>query len=986
MKNKLTKILSLILITAFIPVSFVAAEESIETNYKDVTTDEAYRVIEMLGILPDSVKEKAATNGILTRAEFTGIIYNIATFNVDIGKTEEGWKNEFFGDYSMEETAEASSEKTAFSDVDLSMEFGHEISYVCGIGLMNGKGNGIFAPDQNVNYIEVAKTIIGMLGYSEFANMSGGYEVGVVTALNNVNLYSPENKDEMTVLDVCKVIYSAFEEEVMVFKHEDGEMNYIQSDESFINKWLELEKVRGVITDNGITALGGETQVDIGKIKIDDYILTVVGENNFIDLIGREVYAYYSFNDDKENELFACIETSRNKITEIDSWDINKYNDYVIEYTENDKNKTVKLKNNTYMIYNGKNKSSWSAEDFSVADGNVTVIENGSDYSVVIIEDYMNVLVSSYNADELKIYNKAKDSIDGNGDEVIELKEIYEDGYIDISWYTGEKATPDDIKPGIVIDLYKSENYVKMVLSDVVINDFTVGALSSIDEYEYYFEIGSGEEKHYVLKRYNNAQNAVEISMNKTYALYLNRNGYVVWIDSNFVKSDSVAYIIKSYVDDESEILCMKILNENGKVINVKGAEKINYTDAEGNKFKLDANAVYVRVRDYNGIITYKMNAEEKITSIEIPRNQKTSDEVLQTIEYNNSDSLGYTSDTSYGHFQGEVFVSDTTKIFIIPASAEDKAVDSNYKVGTRNTVLKGNQKYPAFKAYKYNANSHVAQFLVMEGNVNSEFGYSSATLQFMVVDKISYGLDNEDEECMTVSGWQFGYNIKTNDYITKYAKIDKTDSNGNIVSALEIATDLLNSQNERGELNTYNIQKGDIVRFTTDETGEKITGVQLLYGIERTNPAFPEGRKGWLVGTSGIYSPDDAYSNPFSVINNGSNIGKLNKITEINKHLGGGTRFYCGFVYDYVDGIVELTANDFSVNPVYTGENLSTFAHPRIFKTSTVITKEGDKLTVASGGENSLKTYKNTGNECSRMITVDLDNSFRFYVIINAD
>lgn len=985
MKKTIVKLLSLILVLASIPVKLIWAEETETQITADVISEEAYIVLDSIGLLPDAVKEKAISNGVLTRAEFTGIIYNIATFNVDMGSAKEDWQEEFFGDYSMEETVEATSEKTAFSDVDSSMDFGPEISYVCGRGLMNGKGNGIFAPDSNVTYIEVAKTIIGMLGYSEFANMSGGYEVGVVEALNNIDLYSPKNKDEMTVLDVCKAIYSAFEEEVMLFKYENDGMSYIPSEEKFINRWLELEKIKGVVKDNGITALGGESQIGIGKIKIDDYILTVQEGKNFVDLIGREVFAYYSVNDDKENELFVCIETTKNKITKINSWDVEKYKDYIIEYTENNKNMTVKLKKNTYMIYNGKNKSSWSDADFNLPDGEITVIENGSDYSVVIVEDYMNVLVSSYNADEFKIYNKAKDVVENNGDEVIDLKEIYEYGYIDILWYTGEKASLDDIKAGIVIDLYKSKDYVKMVLSDTVINDFTIGALGSKNEYNNYFEIGSGEESYYVLKRYNDAQNAIDISINKTYALYLNRNGYVVWVDSNFKKSDSVAYVIKSYIDNETESLYLKILNENGKVLTVRCSEKVNYTDEDGNKYKLDANALYVRIRDYADIITYKVNEEELITSIEIPRENKTPDNVLQKLSYNNSGSINYMSDTSYGNFGGEVFVSDSTKIFVIPKSAEDKTIDSNYKVGTRNTVLRSNHKYNQFKAYKYNANSYVAQFIVMEEDVGVKFAYNSSSLQFILVDKVSYGLDNEEEECMTVSGWQFGYEIKANDYITKYAKLNKTDSFGNKVSALDVATDMLSSQNERGELNTYKVQKGDIIRFCTNETGEIITAVQILYGIDRINPAYPEGRKGWLVGTSGIYDPNDAYSNPFAITNIGSDIGKANKITEINKHFGGGTRFYCGFVYDYVDGLVELTANDFSVNPIYTGENLSTFAHPRIFKTSTVITKDGSELSVTTGGASSLKTYKDTGVECSRMITVDLDNSFRLYVIINA-
>lgn len=976
MKKGFIKLLSLVLAAAFIPVAYAEDEAII-----DITNEEAYAAVDGLGLLPDSVTEKAEMNGYLTRAEYAEILYNIVTFDTEI-KEQESWEKEFFGDFSFDETAEVAGEATVFTDVDTAMDAGDAILYICARGIMEGKGSGIFDPDAEISYIEAAKPIVSMLGYSQYANISGGYWKGIQTVLDSLDLYEPSAKDKMTVLDVCKLIWSAFDEQVMIFKFSDGSVTYEESEQTFMNKWMQLDKCRGIVYDNGITALSGKSVVGKGKIKVGDMVLDA--EKDFSDMIGREVWAYYSYSDDKENEVFFLKETSKNIVTVIAAEDIEKYDNYTIEYIKGNSSRKIKLESDAYVIYNGKSVTSWSSDTFDITDGNVTVIDNGSD-DVVLIEDYINVVVSYYNSSEGKIYNRAKDGIDGNGDEVIDIKTVNEDGNLYVYWATGEETTADSIKAGLVADIIQNGDYVKIILSNNIVTDAEINSIDIMSDDDRYFEVTSGEEAYKVFKRYKKAQGAVNITVNSVYALYLNRNGVVVWAESNYAKDGTAAYLIKTYIDEETELLNMQILSENGKVFYVISADSVKYTDTEGNKFKLNASSLYVRLRDYNGILIYKTNELGDVTAIEMPRETSTEDTALQNIDYNTAATMSYKTDGTYGTFRGEVFVNESTKIFSVPTTVSAKADLSNYKVGTKSTLLRDNTTYSDFKAYTLNQNSRLASYLVMPNSASNEFLYSSASLQFMLVDKISNGLSSDDEECVNVSGWLMGYNVKTNDYITKYACYDETDSKGNKVCALDIAQDLLSSYDAEGNTNTYKVQKGDIIRYCTDESGEKITAVQILYGIERENPAFPSGKNGWLVGTTGYYDENNAYSNPFSVTNNGSNTGKVNKLTEANKHWGGGTRFYAGFVYDCVDGIVELTANDLSVN-AYNSESYAYFPEYRIMKTSTVITSSNKKLSVSSGGEDALKTYKNAGAECSRMITVDLDNTFRFYLIINVE
>ena len=84
----------------------------------------------------------------------------------------------------------------------------------------------------------------------------------------------------------------------------------------------------------------------------------------------------------------------------------------------------------------------------------------------------------------------------------------------------------------MVIDMYKTDDYAKLILTDIVIKDFKLLKLNDSDVSEHAFEIESAENKYNVLNRYRSSANAQSLGRNKVYSLYLNRNGVVVWIDS----------------------------------------------------------------------------------------------------------------------------------------------------------------------------------------------------------------------------------------------------------------------------------------------------------------------------------------------------------------------------------------------------------------------------------------------------------------------
>lgn len=977
MKRILSLIFCCVFITLLIPQSIISAENESETDVNCVE----YEVIKQLGLLPNEVVKKAENGENVTRAEFAAVLFNLLDFKnkgvtggVSGGMTAE----EFFGSfYIEEESVEEASDAQAvgiFEDITDDTLFYNEIKYVTSNGYLM-TGNNSFKPDNAVSYVDCLEAVLKLLGAGGYINALGGYPEGVMKYGATKKLYVKGAADRMSVIDVCKLLYTAFDENVIEAKIESEGYSYKESETLFMEKVLGVTEYTGILTNDGLKSL---TEDETRKNNI------IIGDDTFNcdfnceEFFGMNVKAYVSIEDRTEYTVLAIEASKKNIVTEINAKDFTDYDNYRIYYKSGNKEKNVKLSEKTILVYNGKVKESWNKDDFDFADGTIKVIDNGSDYDVVVVENYKSVFVAGYDSDNKIIYNNARDDIDGNGDEEFNLESAYEKEKLIITKKDGTEASIGNIEQGMVIDIILNDDYAKLVLNYEVRKDFIVTSISKGSNYNHYFTVSSGNENIYVLNSILSCADVCDIVIGSSYTFYLNRNSDVAWITNELKNDSNIGYCMRVYSDDDD--VFVKLLTDSGVILKFPVKEKISFVDENGNKSKIMAEAVSVRMDNYNGLISYEADSNNELKYIELAQKQRNNDEKLKLIYDSDGTKISYQTHYSTGltTFQNKFYLTENTKVFVVPDDEESKKVDSNYKIGAKSEFA-ANSSYDV-TGYNFKANSRIAQYVVCRKKVETKFDYGDASLgTFVLVEDIYSGINIDDEPCRIVKGKMFGYgrSVKEVEY---YATIDNKDSRGNTVSEFEIATDMVKSVDESGSYNTYEIQKGDIIRVVTEQDDKTVIMAQLVYSPTMINPEFPNGRTGWLAGTrSNLLNGNDNYTNPFSMNYNNDTLEKCGRWT-------GGCKLLCGFVYNIDSDVMEITTKDLSVDSDYvrlSDEYITEWRRVNPSYTFT-ITKSGKDYTVTKGTGSDVKSFKDAGASCSKVIMCSINMNERATIIIN--
>ena len=124
--------------------------------------------------------------------------------------------------------------------------------------IVNGDGNGNFRPESNITNEEIVKMIVCLLGYSEMAEMNGGYPAGYTATATRIGITSNLNLKTKTPAirnDVAIMISNALDTPIMVEKSE-GEYEdtvYIILDGKNGIPFASIRGTRGMIWDTSLT-------------------------------------------------------------------------------------------------------------------------------------------------------------------------------------------------------------------------------------------------------------------------------------------------------------------------------------------------------------------------------------------------------------------------------------------------------------------------------------------------------------------------------------------------------------------------------------------------------------------------------------------------------------------------------------------------------------------------------------------------------------
>lgn len=701
----------------------------------------------------------------MTRGEFCGIV------------------TKYFGIMPV-----SGSQTTPFIDVEPSHEYFDEIRTLYDMGYISGDENRHFYPDRAITVREAATVIVTALGYKYEAMMNGGWPTGFtsVAVSRGMLTESFENFEvNMTRGNIYKMLFDCLEVPVVTVEGSAGNTAHVTSDENTV-LWVYFKAVKdeGLVTANEYTSLTSPEGAADGRIAIDDTEYTAAADAN--DMIGLNAVYYISYKNDDNGEIVSIYERN-NKITEIDSGNIESVSPGGVEYMPEGEQRlrTAKLDDDADILWNGKAYTGYGTlEDVMPKNGTVRLIDNDNDGAAEVIDvtDYENYYISALDKSNRIVYDygESRNISLGNSEDTIEIYGA-----------DGARTTFSTLKTGAVLSVAKSRGEGGRLIRAYVSEAAAEGTVDSASDDGY--TIGGTQ--------YKKAPDMTrEITAGMQGVFYLDITGKIAAYGTSVDTSYNYAVVYSSVYDENESIHYLTLFTHdekftqytiNGKIV-FNGHSASPYEDADEFAEKLKAGSVirYKLSDDGSGMGVI----ETPLAMVEDAGGNKSpaDSEDFRTL-YEGS-SFKYRN----GMLDGKLIIDDETVIFSIPKTENwsDKTLFGTLTTGS----FSGGSSYSKnYKAYAIGENAvNDADVMVIEDMTKGSIGNNT---NMVLVTGLGSGVTTDGEVCTIIEGAAAGNTVEY--YCTEDTLIEE---NG--------------------------LARGDIIRVGLDSTNT-VKSIQKIYNAD---------------------------------------------------------------------------------------------------------------------------------------------------------
>lgn len=346
-----------------------------DNDKDDYTYQNKVHILEKLGIVNESFNDE----DMLTRGDAASFIANMGR-NI----------------YPVE-----NSDTQYYYDVDSQNENFTAINTLKENNIMNGCGNSLFKPNENITCGDFIVVILRMGGFSELANIGGGYQDGYLQYIGQVS-NGISVSSSITYKQGIEIMYNVLELEIPTVDYSDGGKTNIQinSDYTLLEYLFGLEKYRGTVVADNYIALDGRNRTSGNQVVIkekDGREKTYMTDENTDEYMGLDVDYY--LDDDEENVI--CFYPRRKpSIITVQNEDISDVDTGITEVkyiNENGSGKTLKLIKDANFVYNGTSTYNISADNLRLRDGYTEFIDTDGDnkYDLVKVWNYKTYFVGN---------------------------------------------------------------------------------------------------------------------------------------------------------------------------------------------------------------------------------------------------------------------------------------------------------------------------------------------------------------------------------------------------------------------------------------------------------------------------------------------------------------------------------------------------------------------------------------------------------------
>lgn len=623
---------------------------------------------------------------------------------------------------------------TQFTDVDANHWASGYINVAVNNGIVNGMGDGTFAPEATLTYGQIVKMIVCALGYEPVAKANGGwlgggylYAASKAGFTKGVNGTQDEAASRATV---AVLMYKALEVELMEQDSYStgisGDTFKVQKDKTILSEYLELEKVEGVIVstylsnsvytegDNEVEIVITKNYADDAEYEVGDTVPVIADGVNASSLLGYSVVAYVGENEDGDDEMFAVsAKSGKNSVLTLDTDLVEALSDTEVVYykSESARNTTtaeiqpyVEIKSGDvdvdgFVVVNGFNNVDYTNEFGIIANyknlEEITFIDNDNDgdYEFIVAicpsaRDAAEFVVEEIDADDFILTG-----VDGDG----EINLDYDDTDVLITIIKDGAVVGFDaiVEGDVVTCLDTAVNVLTLYVSSKVVE-------GTVDEVEDdVFTISGKEYKISPIVLLDGGLATDDIAAGDEGVYYINALGKIVYVDTvSSVTGADYVYVIDA--DDQDgdfgdTSYIVKVVTAKGEVEVLKiKSKKVDVFEANGEKKeKLEAGTVYNDYfKGYEGIVKIDTTAAGEISAVWFPGYDKkfVADDTYENDADNEKKSYNEARGT-YGSFD----LAASTLVFNKDTSEAD--LEDAITVSTVGNVFVDGSSY-SFVAY----------------------------------------------------------------------------------------------------------------------------------------------------------------------------------------------------------------------------------------------------------------------------------------------
>ena len=989
MKRVLALIMAMASMITLLNCTPIYAEDAV------ALTQDQEAVLDYVGIYD---KEADLTENI-TKAEFATMLSKVA--------------------FGLDANLEALASGKGAKDVSEAMDYYYAVTALLSSGHISTNKYGNFLPEQEIDIETAYEFLLRTMGYAKTDMFIAG-KYSKLLAQKDVTdgLVSTSGKG-LSRVNAYILIYNMLNADVADMMNSDYNMS-TNKEVLFREARLNLFKTTGIVMDDGITALTGETAINENEIIIGNGS-TMENKTGLGNLVGKYVVAYFTEEGDQDSVVFLYERADKNALLVIEGINIIDFdttkatvNEYVYYDDEfSSKQQKVKVKKNATIIYNDKalTLTDQFTEDMFIPEtGIVRLFDNTSDgiMDIIRIEDYRAVVATGADITLNRAYLKV-------GGEVLDLDSVSYKMYN----AKGEETDLTAINGETVLSVMESLDgqRVKILVSSDI-QSGTVNSLSqstsSVRGYITTEEGGKYSFSSYLDTNYG----APEVA--GRYDFYLDAFGKLVAYEKIAGPYDWMFGYIQwtKSISDKAGQLYIRLFNDIGDWEMLPVARKLYVLDEQDNENNWsqaqivsalgilndadDTNdaSVDAAIRNYlayEGIMRYKLNSNGEVIKVELPMYFGTRPSrpdrlwcMIDTVS--TEDTVTNYEDRIYGTNEqyevgksgtkavvgGQAAITSAAKLISVPLVRTRNDEYKIISVDLLDDSLGSNSTTQALMLYNTDYRSVFAEIAIMTSAVQGGTGQLHEQRMMYVRSVRKVADPDTGEPCyeitvMNVSGKEVAYLMEEETYLTGVLGA----SNGHI------------SDGDGDGINDaiVHLGPGDGIYYAVEGGYLKDAMVfydadQMVYDTNVTQEEIDAGTaqktiKGGIPGIERLTYENGALSNPFAV-NGGSGAtyyqGDFAPLANAHLFNPGAMKVFIGWVYDVQDGVATITNQnpahgiDRSLNEsdgVAWETNIFTnvFTYPEMGRVQNVA-----NVTRATAA-NVMRPYTKYGAACSKVV-----------------